>query len=124
MKHTNNHNAAALLFFLLPTLFTHKLAAAATNGMKAEECPLLSHGDRGPSTWSWSFGCSVSLLAEAYLEVEGGRYHTAAARVIKPQATSTERKREWEPKTRLAECVGGFRQWAGEEEVRAEKLRD
>ena len=58
------------------------------------------------------------------MEVEGGRYHTAAARVIKPQATPTEQKREWERKTRLAKCGGGFRQWPGEEEVRAQKLRE
>lgn len=51
--------------------------------VKAEECPLLFNWDWGWSTWFWSFHCSDSVLAEAYLEVEGGRYHSAAAWVIK-----------------------------------------
>lgn len=90
--------------------------------VKAEECPLLLHWDSGLSTWSWSFQWSVSLLAEAYLEVEGGQYHTAVAGVIKPQPTPTEHERVWEHKTRLVKQVWGFRQWP-EVGERAEKLQ-
>ena len=54
--------------------------------LKAEECPLLQHWDQGRFTRSWSPHSSVSLLAETYSEVEGGRYHAADGEVIKPQA--------------------------------------
>lgn len=55
-------------------------------------------GPPGPGPFT-----AVSLLVEAYLEVEEGRYHTAVAEVIKPQATETEKARQWKRKARMAE---------------------